>query len=71
MSLSTYTAHIVVIAVVGGQMVWRPSNVSFAVLTLSLMAAATVWRAFLGPGPLERLLTTASTNTADAVASSR
>jgi uncharacterized membrane protein len=71
MSLSTYTAHIVVIAIVGEQIVRHPSNVSFAVLTLSLMAAATVWRAFLGAGPLERVLTIASTKTADALAGSR
>ncbi len=71
MSLSTYTAHIVVIAIVGDQIVRQPSNVSFVVLTLSLMAAATVWRAFLAAGPLERLLTLASTETADAVAGSR
>lgn len=71
MSLSTYTAHIVVIAIVGEQIVWHPSNVSFAVLTLSLMAAATVWRVFLAAGPLERVLTSASTRTADAVAGSR
>ncbi len=71
MSLSTYTAHIVVIAIVGDQIVRQPSNVSFAVLTLSLMAAATVWRVFLAAGPLERVITLASTKTADAVVGSR
>lgn len=71
MSLSVYTAHILVIAIVGDEIVWFPSNVSFVALTLSLMAAATVWRAFLGAGPLERVLTAVSTKTADAVAGSR
>ena len=71
MSLSTYTAQIVVIATVGDQIVRHPSNVSFAAVTLSLMAAATMWRAFLEAGPLERVLTLASTRTADAVARSR
>ncbi len=71
MSLSTYTAHIVVIAIVGKEIVRQPSNVAFAVLTLSLMAGATVWRAFLGAGPLEKLLTVASNKAADAVAGGR
>lgn len=67
MSLSVYTAHIVVIAIVGDQIVRQPSNIAFAVLTLTLMAAATVWRALWGPGPLERLMTVASSRTADAL----
>lgn len=71
MSLSVYSAQIVVIAIVGDQIVWQPSNVSFAALTLSLMAAATVWRFAVGAGPLERLLTFASTTTADALAAHR
>jgi uncharacterized membrane protein len=71
MSLSVYAAHVVVIAMVGDTIVWEPSNVSFGALTLSLMAATTVWRVFLGTGPLERVLTSASTKAADAVAGSR
>ncbi|WP_291383373.1 heparan-alpha-glucosaminide N-acetyltransferase domain-containing protein [Demequina sp.] len=71
MSLSVYSAQIVVIAIAGDQIVWHPSNVAFAVLTLALMAAATVWRVFLGAGPLERALTLASTKAADAVAAPR
>ncbi|PKQ18207.1 MAG: hypothetical protein CVT68_04590 [Actinobacteria bacterium HGW-Actinobacteria-8] len=71
MSLSTYTAHIVVVSIVGEEIVRQPSNVAFAVLTLALMAAATVSRAFLAAGPLERVLTIASTRTADAVARPR
>lgn len=71
MSLSVYTAHIVIIAIVGDQIVWQPSNVSFAALTLSLMAGATVWRVVAGPGPLEKLMTIASSRTADALVSSR
>lgn len=71
MSLSMYSAQIVAIAIAGDQIVWQPSNVSFAVLTLSLMAAATVWRVTLGAGPLERAITVASTRAADAVVGSR
>ncbi|WP_291377421.1 heparan-alpha-glucosaminide N-acetyltransferase domain-containing protein [Demequina sp.] len=71
MSLSVYTAHVIVIAMAGDQIVWEPSNVSFAALTLSLMAAATVWRVAWGAGPLERLMTIASSRTADALAAPR
>ncbi len=67
MSLSVYTAHIVVIAIVGDGVVWQPSNVSFAALTLSLMAGATAWRVAAGTGPLEKLMTVASTRAADAL----
>lgn len=71
MSLSAYTAQIVVIAIVGDQIVWQPSNVSFAALTLALMAGATVWRVAAGSGPLERLMTFASARVADAVVGPR
>lgn len=66
MSLTMYTAHLVVIAVVGDEMVWQPSNVALVVMTLALLVAATVWRVAAGAGPLERLLTSASSRTADA-----
>lgn len=71
MSFSVYTAHIVVIALVGDQIVWQPSNISFVVLTLALMAAAAVWRAAWGPGPLEKLMTVASSRTANALVGTR
>lgn len=64
MSLTMYTAHLVVITVVGDQIVWQPSNVAFVAMTLALMAAATVWRATVGVGPLERGMTWASSQVA-------
>lgn len=71
MSLSVYTAQVVMIAVIGDQIVRQPSNVSFAVLSLALMVAATIWRSWRGAGPLERLVTSASTKAADALAAPR
>lgn len=64
MSLTVYTAHLVVIWWVGDAMVWQPSNVAFVVLTLALIAAAAAWRAWVGPGPLERGLTLVSNRSA-------
>ncbi len=67
MSLTMYTAHVLIIAFVGGQIVWQPSNVALVAMTTVLIAAATVWRIAVGAGPLERVLTRASTGVADAV----
>ncbi|WP_193746349.1 heparan-alpha-glucosaminide N-acetyltransferase domain-containing protein [Demequina aestuarii] len=61
MALTLYVAHLIVIAAVGVEMVWQPSNVSFVVLAAALVALACLWRAALGQGPLERMLTAAST----------
>ncbi len=67
MALTLYVAHLIVIAIVGYEMVQEPSNVSFVALTLGLVTFACIWRPLLGQGPLERLLTVASTTTANAV----
>ncbi|MFW7413436.1 heparan-alpha-glucosaminide N-acetyltransferase domain-containing protein [Demequina sp. SO4-18] len=61
MALTLYVAHLFVIAFVGPEMVWEPSNVSFIALALGLIAFACAWRAAVGQGPLERMLTSAST----------
>jgi len=66
MSLTMYTAHILVIAAVGDPIVWQPSNVALVVLTIVLISMATAWRVWVGAGPLERLVATASTRVADA-----
>lgn len=66
MSLTAYTAHLVVIWWVGDAIVWHPSNVAFVSLTVALIAACAAWRAWVGPGPLERGLTLASGAVADA-----
>jgi len=69
MSLTMYTAHVLVIAIVGDEIVWMPSNVALVALTVALMAAATLWRATMGAGPLERELTRVSGAAADAITS--
>lgn len=61
MSLSVYTAHLVVIRVYqslwGLDVVFNPSsNWPLIGLTLGSMAFATIWQLTLGQGPLERLL---------------
>lgn len=66
MALTLYVAHLIVIAAVGYEMVTEPSNVSFVALALGLVAFACVWKAMAGQGPLERLLTKASSATASA-----
>ena len=65
MSLSMYTAHVLVIWWVGDDIVYRPSNGAFVALTLSLIAVAALWRTWLGAGPLERGLTRGSQWCAD------
>lgn len=66
MSLTMYTAHLIIIAAVGKEMVWAPSNTALVAMTVCLMAFAAAWRLTLGVGPLERALTWASTKVADA-----
>jgi len=65
MSLTMYTAHLLVIVAVGTPMVSAPSNTALVAMTASLMALATAWRLALGVGPLERALTWISTAVAD------
>lgn len=61
MSLTIYTAQLVVIAALGQDAVYYPaSNVPLIVLALASIAFAWGWRAVLGRGPLERLLKAAS-----------
>ncbi len=66
MSLTMYTTHVLLIAAVGDPIVWRPSNVALVASTLVLVLAATLWRVWVGAGPLEQVLTKASTRVADA-----
>ena len=71
MSLTMYVAQLLVIAIVGPAVALEPSNVAFVTITLALMAGATVWRLYRGAGPLERLLTVATVETADLMIRSR
>lgn len=61
MSLTIYTAQIVVIAVLGSQAVYYPtSNLPLVIIALASVGFACLWRPLLGQGPLERLLKVAS-----------
>ncbi len=66
MTLTLYTAHLVVISVVGREMVREPSNLALVVLCAGAVVSAALWQRLLGRGPLERLLTWLSTWVADA-----
>ena len=65
MTLTLYSAHIVLIAIVGRDIVFDPSNLNYVALCLASIAFASVWRWKLGQGPLERAFTTLSTGIAD------
>ncbi|MFC7405442.1 heparan-alpha-glucosaminide N-acetyltransferase domain-containing protein [Georgenia alba] len=57
MSLTVYSLHIVVIALLGDDVVWYPESnavlIGFVVVSL---AASWAWRRWIGTGPLEQLL---------------
>ena len=59
MALTLYTAQIVVIAIVGNEMIHQPSNLALVVVWATFVGFACAWRAWLGQGPLERLMTVA------------
>ena len=61
MVLSLYTAHAIALALVrevvsGGAERWRYPDLVLPVLIVSALVIGTLWRRFLGAGPLERLL---------------
>ncbi|MPV38023.1 heparan-alpha-glucosaminide N-acetyltransferase domain-containing protein [Georgenia subflava] len=60
-SLSVYSFHIVAIFLLGNDIVWYPvSNAVLLWFIAVALAAAWLWRRFLGRGPLERLLRAAT-----------
>jgi uncharacterized membrane protein len=71
MTLTLYSAHILVIAVVGEEIVWEPSNIAWLSLCAACIVFASVWRWRIGQGPLERLVSWASSGVADADARRR
>jgi len=66
MALTLYAAQVVVIAAVGNEIVWQPSNASLVTLCLSAVAFASLWRWLIGQGLLENLLSVTSMAAADA-----
>ncbi|WP_144018936.1 heparan-alpha-glucosaminide N-acetyltransferase domain-containing protein [Demequina sp. NBRC 110056] len=65
MALTLYVLQILVIWAAGDAIVLRPSNVSLVALLLGLVAFACVWRATLGQGPLERVMSNVAAAAAD------
>ncbi|MGV8966934.1 MAG: DUF418 domain-containing protein [Cellulomonas sp.] len=67
LALSVYSIHIVAIAALGPQTVREPDRGTHVAFLVVAMVAASAWHAWLGRGPLERLLHGLSTDTAKAV----
>ncbi|WNM25353.1 heparan-alpha-glucosaminide N-acetyltransferase domain-containing protein [Demequina capsici] len=61
MAFTAYVGHVVVIAIVGDEMVYEPSNAALVVLLMTFTAAAWAWRRRFRQGPLELMMTEAST----------
>lgn len=57
MALTLYTAHAVVLAIVRATAErperWQPPDGTFAALAIGALVFASLWRRFVGPGPLE------------------
>jgi hypothetical protein len=71
MTLTLYSAQIVMIALVGPSIVYQPTNAAWIALCLVSVAFACVWRWRVGQGPLENVFTVASTAVADSDARRR
>jgi uncharacterized membrane protein YeiB len=71
MTLTLYTAQVVMIAIAGTSIVYEPTNAAWLALCVVSIAFASVWRWRMGQGPLENVFTTASTAVADADAHRR
>jgi len=65
MTLTLYTAQVVMIAIVGQSIVYEPTNAAWLALCLVSLLFASVWRWRMGQGPLENVFTAASTGVAD------
>lgn len=64
LALTAYCGHLVVIALLGDDVVWSPSNGTLLAFVLVTVGLAWTWRSTLGRGPLERVMHVASTSTA-------
>lgn len=65
LALTAYTVHVGVIAALGDDVVWEPSDRAWLGFLVVTMALCTLWRATLGRGPLERVLHVVSTRASD------
>lgn len=71
MVLSVYSLQIVAIALIGASVPGEDDNRLWMIFVAVALAAASVWRVFLGRGPLERLLSAASHGAAGLVPADR
>jgi uncharacterized membrane protein len=71
MTLTLYSAQVVVIAIAGAGIVFMPHNWVWLTLCGACLTFASLWRWRLGQGPLEAMVTAASTGIADADARAR
>jgi hypothetical protein len=65
LALTAYTVHVGVIAALGDDVVWSPSDRVWLAFLVVTVLACTLWRATLGRGPFERLLHVVSTRASD------
>lgn len=65
LALSVYVGHIVVIAMLGEGVVRQATTGTWLAFVVVILVAASLWRAFVGQGPLERVLHRVSTRAAD------
>jgi hypothetical protein len=68
MAFTVYVAQILVIAAVGPEIAYEPTNTALLAICGGLVAFACLWRWLAGQGPLERIMTRASSSAADAIA---
>jgi len=57
MALSAYTAHVVIVAVIGDSAFTQSDNGLYLAFVVGALVLCTVWALLLGRGPLERVLT--------------
>ncbi|MGW6129654.1 heparan-alpha-glucosaminide N-acetyltransferase domain-containing protein [Cellulomonas sp. NPDC055163] len=65
LALTAYTVHVAVVAALGDDVVWEPTDAVWLTFLAVTVVACTLWRATLGRGPLERLLHAVSTRASD------
>jgi uncharacterized membrane protein YeiB len=65
LALTVYVGHIFVIAALGSDVVWHATAGTWLAFLVVILVSASLWRAFVGRGPLERVLHWVSTRAAD------
>ncbi|WP_129337449.1 heparan-alpha-glucosaminide N-acetyltransferase domain-containing protein [Cellulomonas endophytica] len=65
LSLTAYSGHLVVLALLGTDAVWDPTTGTWLALALGVVLVCWAWHAALGRGPLEALLHRVSLRAAD------